>query len=117
VVGAVSPDPAALTAHDHGLVLAEAGDVCRDDRAARPFECSLLRCLDPLGQDQRVVGDVGELAEHLRLVDRAGDAPAELALLNPLRRDEQRQQIFGDLLSRVRRSVEGADGFDVYVLV
>jgi len=55
--------PSAFTAHDHRLVLTKTGDVGSDDRAARAFECSLLSRLDPLGQDQRVIGDVGELAQ------------------------------------------------------
>jgi hypothetical protein len=70
VVGAVDPDPATLTAHDDGLVLAEARDVRRDDRATGTFERPLLGRLDPLGQDQRVIGKIREFAEDLRLVDR-----------------------------------------------
>jgi hypothetical protein len=62
VVGAVDPYPSAFYPHDHRLVLAEASDVGRDDRAASAFERSFLGRLNPLGQDQRVVGDVGELA-------------------------------------------------------
>jgi hypothetical protein len=56
VVGAVDPDPSTLAAHDHGLVLAEARYVSGDDRTPGTFERSLLRGLDPLGQDQRVIG-------------------------------------------------------------
>jgi len=77
VVGAVHPDPASFSSHDHRLVLAESGDVGGDDRAASPFEGSLLCRLDPLGQDQRVIGEIRKLAEHFRLVDRAGDAPTD----------------------------------------
>ena len=84
-MGAVEPYPATLAAHDHRLVFTETCDVCRNDRAACAFECSLLSCLDPLRQDQRVVGDVGELAQDLGLIDRAGDAPAEFAFLDPFR--------------------------------
>jgi hypothetical protein len=62
VVGAVDTDPAAFTAHDHGLVLSEACDVRRNDRPARTFESPFLGCLDPLRQDQRVIREIGELA-------------------------------------------------------
>jgi hypothetical protein len=109
VVGAVHPDPAALTAHDHGLVLAEAGDVGGDGWPARTRECALLSCLDPLGQDQRVIGDVGELPENLRLIDRAGDASDPLAFFDPDRIDEKGEQLIGNLLTRVCGSVESRD--------
>ena len=65
MVGAVDPYPAALAAHDHRLVLSEACDVGSDNRAPRGF----LGCLDPLGQDQRVIGDVGEFAENFGLIN------------------------------------------------
>jgi hypothetical protein len=71
VVGAVDPNPAAFTAHDHGLVLTEACDVSSDEWATVPLEWSFLR-LDPLRLDQRVVGDVRKLTQHLRLVDGRG---------------------------------------------
>jgi hypothetical protein len=47
---------------------------------------------------QRVIGKIRKLAEDLRLVDRAVDAPSELALFDPFGRDEQRQQLLCDFL-------------------
>jgi hypothetical protein len=66
----VQPDPAALPAHAHGIGLAEAGDVPRQPETAVPFDAPFLRCLDPLGKDQRVVGEIGKLANDLGLIDR-----------------------------------------------
>jgi hypothetical protein len=48
-----------------------------------------------------------------RMASGAVDVPTELAFLNRLRRDEQRQQILGDLLNGVRRGVECADHLHV----
>ena len=58
-------------------MITEAGYVGSDDRATSAFEGALLCRLDPPGQDQRVVGDVWELAENLRLVDGTRDAPTD----------------------------------------
>jgi hypothetical protein len=85
VVGPVQPDPPALTAHADRLVLTEPGDIPGHDGPAAAFEGSLLRCLDPLRKDQRVIGDIRELPQNFRLIDRAVDAPADLAFFDPLR--------------------------------
>jgi hypothetical protein len=74
-MGAVRPYPAALPAHDYGLVLTESGDIGGNERSSGTWQCALLCCLDPPRQDQRVIGKIRKLAEDLRLVDRAVDAP------------------------------------------
>ena len=49
-------------------------------------ELAVLRCLDPGRGDERVVAHLGELAEHLRRVQRRVDAPALGRVIDPLRR-------------------------------
>ena len=47
-------------------------------------------------------------------IEAAADlTPSDLAFFDPLWRDHERQQIFGDFLAGVRRGVESADRFDV----
>ena len=47
-------------------------------------------------------------------IEAAADlSPSDLAFFDPLWRDQERQQIFGDFLAGVRRGVESADRFDV----
>jgi hypothetical protein len=83
VVRAIDPDPSALTAHDHGLVLAEASDVCRDDRTSSPFQRCFWTASIHLGKIKESSEMSGNSPKHLRLVNRARDGPTELAFLDP----------------------------------
>ena len=105
VVSAVDPYPSAFAAHDHGLVFTEACDVGSDDWAASALEGSLLCCLDSLGQDQRVIGDVGELAEDLRLVGAL--VTPQRTLRSSTGETSSGSSRFWDPFTRVRRGVEG----------
>jgi hypothetical protein len=113
VVRSVQPDPPTLRAHPNRLVLTEAGDVPGQNRTAVALKRPFLHCLDPPGEDQRVVRKIGKLAKDLRLVDRAIDAPSELALFDPFGRDQEWQQLLGAFLSGVGGGVEGADRLNV----
>ena len=105
VVSAVDPYPSAFAAHDHGLVFTEACDVGSDDWAASALEGSLLCCLNSLGQDQRVIGDVGELAEDLRLVGAL--VTPQRTLRSSTGETSSGSSRFWDPFTRVRRGVEG----------